>query len=59
MEQATPVQVSKMETSIKLLEEKICRECSISLEDLRAATITIQNGKVSVKLAERKEESNV
>jgi hypothetical protein len=48
-----------METAVKLLEEKICRELNIPLEELRAATITIQNAKVSVKLAERKEEPNV
>lgn len=35
--------------AVCLLEEKLCREYDLSLEELRASTITIKNGEVTVK----------
>lgn len=40
---------SKTETAVTLLEEKLCREYSLTLDELRQATITIKNGEVTVK----------
>lgn len=40
---------SKVEAVILLLEEKLCREYDLSLEELRQATITIKGGQVTVK----------
>jgi len=40
---------SKVEAVILLLEEKLCREYDLSLEELRRATITIKGGQVTVK----------
>lgn len=39
----------KVEVAILLLEEKLCREYGLSLEELRRATITIKGGQVTVK----------
>lgn len=44
----TPV-VNKLDSSVLLLEEKLCREYNLTLEELRASTITIKNGEVTVK----------
>jgi hypothetical protein len=35
--------------AVRLLEEKLCREYSLSVEELRKKTITIKNGEVTVK----------
>lgn len=40
---------SKTDTAVTLLEEKLCREYSLTLDELRQATITIKNGEVTVK----------
>ena len=40
---------NKVEATILLLEEKLCREYGLSLEELRRATITIKGGQVTVK----------
>lgn len=40
---------NKVDVAIRLLEEKLCREYSLSIEELRKATITIKNGEVTVK----------
>lgn len=40
---------NKVESTILLLEEKLCREYGLSLEELRRATITIKGGQVTVK----------
>lgn len=47
-EEIQPVS-SKVASAILLLEEKLCREYDLSLEELRASTITIKNGEVTVK----------
>ncbi len=48
VEEIQPVS-SKISSAILLLEEKLCREYDLSLEELRASTITIKNGEVTVK----------
>lgn len=40
---------SKVDAAVRLLEEKLCREYDMTLEELRKATITIKNGVVTVK----------
>jgi len=40
---------SKTDTAVTLLEEKLCREYSLTLDELRQATVTIKNGEVTVK----------
>lgn len=40
---------SKVDAAVRLLEEKLCREYDMTLEELRKATITIKNGEVTVK----------
>lgn len=40
---------SKVDAAVRLLEEKLCREYDMTLEELRKATITIKNGQVTVK----------
>lgn len=47
-EEIQPVS-SKISSAVLLLEEKLCREYDLSLEELRASTITIKNGEVTVK----------
>lgn len=42
-------EASKLDVAVRLLEEKLCREYDISLEELRKATITIKDGGVTVK----------
>lgn len=39
----------KLRGVLAILEEKICREYSLTLEELRKATITIKNGEVTLK----------
>ncbi len=39
----------KVQSAVRLLEEKLCREYEMSLEELRKATVTIKNGEVTVK----------
>lgn len=39
----------KMNGLIAILEEKLCREYNLDLEQLRKATITIKNGEVTLK----------
>lgn len=46
----------KTSSAVLLLEEKLCREYGVSQEELRAGTITIKNGEVTVKLKEKKSE---
>lgn len=41
--------MNKVEAAVRLLEEKLCREYSLSVEELRKKTITIKNGEVTVK----------
>lgn len=40
---------TKTDTAVTLLEEKLCREYSLTLDELRQATVTIKNGEVTVK----------
>lgn len=40
---------NKVQSAVRLLEEKLCREYEMSLEELRKATVTIKNGEVTVK----------
>jgi hypothetical protein len=40
---------SKTDTAVTLLEEKLCREYSLTLDELRQATVTIKGGEVTVK----------
>lgn len=40
---------NKVDVAVRLLEEKLCREYDMSIEELRKATITIKNGEVTVK----------
>jgi hypothetical protein len=47
-EEVRPVS-TKIASAVLLLEEKLCREYDLSLEELRASTITIKNGEVTVK----------
>lgn len=42
-------EASKLDVAVRLLEEKLCREYSLSIEELRKKTITIKNGEVTVK----------
>lgn len=39
----------KVQSAVRLLEEKLCREYDMTVEELRKATITIKNGQVTVK----------
>lgn len=39
----------KVDSAVRLLEEKLTRALGVSLEELRASTITIKNGEVTVK----------
>jgi hypothetical protein len=39
----------KVQSAVRLLEEKLCREYDMTVEELRKATITIKNGEVTVK----------
>ena len=48
MEEKQPL-ANKLDVAVRLLEEKLCREYDLSLEQLRKATITIKNGEVTVK----------
>ena len=41
-------EANKLDVAVRLLEEKLCREYSLSLAELREATITIKNGEVTV-----------
>ncbi|UOF80560.1 hypothetical protein [Caudoviricetes sp.] len=47
-EEVQPVS-TKIASAVLLLEEKLFREYDLSLEELRASTITIKNGEVTVK----------
>lgn len=40
---------NKVDAAVRLLEEKLCREYDMTLEELRKATITIKNGEITVK----------
>lgn len=40
---------NKVDVAVRLLEEKLCREYSLSVEELRKTTITIKDGEVTVK----------
>ena len=42
---------NNLESSVRLLEEKIARELGISLEELRERVIKVKNGEVSVEEA--------
>lgn len=41
--------VNKTDVAVRLLEEKLCREYDMSLEDLRNSTIIIKDGVITVK----------
>jgi hypothetical protein len=41
--------VSKTDSVIRLLQEKVCREYQLTQEEVKASTITIKNGEVTVK----------
>ena len=41
--------LNKLQSAIKLLEEKLCDEHNLELEELRKTTIIIKNGKITVK----------
>lgn len=40
---------SKVDVAVRLLEEKLTREYDVTLEELRASTITIKDGEVTIK----------
>lgn len=40
---------SKIAVAVRLLEEKLCREYDLSLEELQKKTITIKGGEITVK----------
>jgi len=48
MEKMTP-SANKLDFAVRLLEEKLCREYCLSIEELRKKTITIKGGEVTVK----------
>lgn len=39
----------KVQSAVRLLKEKLCREYEMTVEELDKATITIKNGEVTVK----------
>jgi len=39
----------KVQSAVRLLEEKLCREYDLTTEELKKATITIKNGEITVK----------
>lgn len=53
MEATVTPQATQMLTSVKLLEEKVCREFDVSLEEVRKGTITIKNTVVEFQQAEK------
>jgi len=40
---------NKVDIAIRLLQEKLCREYSLTPEEIQAATITIKGSEVTVK----------
>ena len=43
------IKITKLGSVVKLLEEKLCREYDITIEELHKLTIVIKNGEVTVK----------
>jgi hypothetical protein len=41
--------VTKTDSAVRLLQEKLCREHGLTQEEIQKATITIKNGEVTVK----------
>lgn len=48
MKETTPT-VSKLDSMIRLLQEKVCREYDLTIEEVKAATITIKGNEVTIK----------
>jgi len=47
---------SKLSSTIALLYEKLCREYQLTPDEIRSATVTINNGEVTVKVKGKKDE---
>lgn len=47
---------SKLSSTVALLYEKLCREHQLTPDEVRSATVTINNGEITVKVKGKKDE---
>jgi len=56
MEAAVTSVTSKLSSTIALLYEKLCREYQLTPDEIRSATVTINNGEITVKVKGKRDE---